>query len=200
MTTAPDDARQGFLAAALYTTREHRAIESMIACADLIVKRAHEDWHAAADDLVHALRFFREFVDGAHLQNEEAVLFPFLARTLDVDASVFGAQALSEHEESRISMRTLDAAINAVDAGADEVRRDLLEHFAEYLSRLEEHLHAEDAYLYRVLSDALSPDQQAALQATLSQARVAGLGPERSEAFLRSARFLCERYDVAFPE
>jgi hemerythrin-like domain-containing protein len=200
MDNAPDDPNSGLYAAALYTTREHRVIQAMVTCADRIVRRALDDWGAADDDLVHSLRFFREFVEGAHVRSEEEFLFPFLAKALDLDAGIFAAQAVAEHADSRISMSTLEAAMEAVDAGADEARHDLLEHFAEYLSRLEQHLHAEDDYLYRVLSDALSPEQQRSLHATLSEARLAGLGHARSDAFLRSARFLCRRYGVDFPE
>ena len=58
--------------------QEHRVIEQVLACLDIMIRQAEESGRLDADAARDTTDFLREYADGCHHSKEEGQLFPMM--------------------------------------------------------------------------------------------------------------------------
>jgi hemerythrin-like domain-containing protein len=151
---------------------EHRLIESVC---DALVGFAGDVQRRGAtekDELARFVTFLRDFADGCHHGKEEDVLFAAMVESgFPRDGGPI-AVMLHEHTQGRALIRALKQKSEQPGAWTDEDRRGVAQAAEGYSDLLHAHIHKEDAILYPMAEQRLSPE---------AMARV-GAGCERFEA------------------
>jgi hemerythrin-like domain-containing protein len=177
-------------------SREHRVIYAVAVASMRIIDRVRDQDEGAEIDILDAFSFFNDYVERMHLNYEEKHLFPWFAANFADLGSDLVDRAAAEHEESRVQWRTLTAAYEAMKGGAADVLPEFLDYFQQYLSDLRSHVAKEQSYLYALLEQVLTPDEQGRLRAEGNRSEVASLGPGAAPVYERRALALCARYGV----
>src|SRR5438445_1166963 len=117
---------------------EHRVIEQVLACLELIAERAAESGRLDALSARQALDFFHNFVDGCHRNKEEIFLFP-LMKARGVPSGPTGVLR-DQHERGLQHLWAMAAFL----PGAVDGEPDALEQFVAqariYVQFLREHI------------------------------------------------------------
>jgi hemerythrin-like domain-containing protein len=173
---------------------EHRAIEKVVDCLEIMGKRCLERKRLDQAAARLALDFFQHFADGCHHAKEEESLFPLLeARGFSRATGPTGVM-FSEHELGRKHLRAMNSALEKPHE--DESLRRFAHHAQAYVQLLREHIFKEDHVLFqmadRIFNDA---DQEKLSQEffRLEQNKK----PGEHEKYLQMANNLAEMYQLA---
>ncbi len=138
---------------------EHRTIErvldALVAFAEDTVRRGTTE----KEELARFVTFVREFADACHHGKEEDILF-----TAMVDAGFPReggpiAVMLHEHDQGRALVRILRERSEQAGAWTDADRQEIANVARGYSAMLHAHIHKEDAVLYPMAEQHLSPEQ-----------------------------------------
>ncbi|MAG56064.1 MAG: hypothetical protein CMJ83_07220 [Planctomycetes bacterium] len=140
--------------------REHRIIEKVLECLEVLADRAGtDDFDVAVAHQV--IRFVRRYADVCHHSKEEGQLFPALEKK-GFDADVGPTATMrEEHTELRALTTAMAGALEGPSVGwrhaafASNARR-----FAAYLA---DHIRKEDHCLFPMAATILTEDEHAAL-------------------------------------
>jgi len=164
---------------------EHRVIEQVLAVLERLTKRPVAE---SLDSWKKTLDFIRGFADGCHHFKEEKVLFPAMeAHGIPTDGGPIGMMLL-EHEEGRGYVRSMLAALEAVQTEA--TKQTLLSNATSYLRLLKEHIQKEDEILFRMADDVISAEEQKELLRAFEEHEAQEMGQGVHEKYLAIAEEL----------
>lgn len=137
---------------------EHRLIErvcdALEGFADAVARRAGED----KAELSRFVTFISRFADGWHHGKEEDILFAAMVeRGFSREAGPV-AVMLMEHDRGRAYVAALRQLAEKDEPWTDDDRRRLIEAARGYSGLLHNHIHKEDAILYPMAEQHLSPE------------------------------------------
>lgn len=175
---------------------EHRVIEQVLDCLEVMTDRCSTSGKLDGASARAATEFFREFADRCHHAKEEAHLFPLLeARGLPRDGGPAGVMIL-EHEEGRSCVRGMTEEIDGAASGDPASVERFERHARHFVSLLRQHIDKEDDCLFPMANQALTPEDQEALEATFHRVEHEEMGTATHEKYLRVAGELAERFGV----
>jgi hemerythrin-like domain-containing protein len=141
--------------------QEHRLIEqvldALVGFADEIRRRETTD----KEELGRFVEFLRAFADGCHHGKEEDVLFAAMIESGFPRDGGPVAVMLHEHSQGRGLVRALAQKAAQPGAWSGEDRQAVASAAAAYAALLHGHIHKEDAILYPMAEQHLSPERMA---------------------------------------
>jgi hemerythrin-like domain-containing protein len=139
---------------------EHRVIEQVLNCLEMIARRAIEARRLDADDAHAAIDFLRHFADGCHHRKEEDVLFPAMeARGFSAEC---GPTAVMRHEHvlGRAAIQGMEENVARAAAGDDDALASFSRYARYYLDLLRAHIAKEDHRLFPMAESVLTEEEQ----------------------------------------
>ena len=151
---------------------EHRLIEqtldALVGFGDEVERRGGTE----KAELGRFVTFFREFADGCHHGKEEDILFAAMVEAGFPRNGGPIAVMLHEHDQGRGLVQILKARAEQPGPWTDADRQEIAEVSRGYSQMLHAHIHKEDAVLYPMAEQHLTPEAMAQV----------GEGCERYEA------------------
>ncbi|MDH3285526.1 MAG: hemerythrin domain-containing protein, partial [Acidobacteriota bacterium] len=133
---------------------EHRVIEQVLDCLEVMAGRCESEGRLEADAARSAIDFFRVFADTCHHGKEEAHLFEMMAsRGFSKELGPV-AVMLVEHEQGRARIRGMSEAVDGAANGEPAACRAFVENARAYLVLLREHIQKEDDCLFPMAAQA----------------------------------------------
>lgn len=168
---------------------EHRVIEQVLNCLEVIAHRA-EAGQLEAEAARQALDFFRSFADRCHHGKEEGHLFPLLeARGLQREGGPTGVM-LHEHQLGRVLLARMARAIDAGEAAA------LVGPARSYVQLLRDHIWKEDQRLFRMAGQLLNEEDDRGLMRAFESTERHDMGEGTHERYLELANRLADQFGV----
>lgn len=136
---------------------EHRTIERVI---DALVAFSEEIQRGSDDkaELGRFVTFIREFADGCHHGKEEDILFRSMVEAgFPREAGPIGVM-LMEHDMGRAHVKELARLAEPAQPWSASDREKIAEEAIGYGNLLRAHIHKEDAILYPMAEQRLSPE------------------------------------------
>jgi hemerythrin-like domain-containing protein len=167
---------------------EHRIIEQVLDCTDVLGRMAVADQAIPTAYAVQAVELLACLADANHHDKEERILFPVIERLSPGDD--LSAVMRHDHERGRKRIQALRDAIATGDAtwfGA-AVRG--------YTGTLREHIQIEDGHLYPRIQALLDPESDARLVERFRIGEHDGIGFDRRQELLVLAGLLADHCQV----
>jgi hemerythrin-like domain-containing protein len=136
---------------------EHRYIERMLACLQLVLHETTRRGRVESDVAAPLVALFEYFADGTHQRKEEAVLFARLLELAGLEEKVCLSKLLGEHEGERRMMRDLRSNLLGAIHGVPEHVGAFLRTGASYLELHARHIAKENEILLPMASRLLDP-------------------------------------------
>ncbi len=137
---------------------EHRTIEGVL---DALVGFAEDAVRRGAtekEELGRFVTFAREFADACHHGKEEDILFAAMVEAGFPKNGGPIAVMLYEHDQGRALVGVLKARAEQAGPWSDADRQEIAEVARGYSAMLHAHIHKEDAVLYPMAEQHLSPE------------------------------------------
>jgi len=157
---------------------EHRliehAIEALVAFADEVRRKGADD----RAELGRFVTFIRDFADTRHHGKEEKILFAAMVEAGFPDRSGPIGVMLHEHDQGRVLVGILAELAGQATPWSGDDRQRLARAANGYAELLRAHIHKEDAVLYPMAGQHLSPARMARVGADCEryEAETAGSG------------------------
>jgi hemerythrin-like domain-containing protein len=177
---------------------EHRVIEQVLQCLDVIAERARRSGRVDQDLAGRALDFLRHFADGCHHAKEEKHLFPLM------EAKGFSRQfgptgvMLDEHTLGRSFVQGMLSQLPAAAAGDQAAVAAFVQHARDYGGLLRQHIAKEDHCLFPMANSVFTPADQARLLSSFQNVEAHDAGPGQHEHYLGIASRLLQDCGVSF--
>lgn len=180
--------------------REHRVIEQVLNCLEVIAERAEAGGAVDAEAAAQAVDFFRGFADRCHHGKEEAHLFPLMeAKGFPREGGPTGVM-LAEHDEGRRHVRAMAEAIRHPERDDAAARAQLIDHARAFIQLLRQHIQKEDSCLFAMADQALSEADQQALMAAFTKVEQEEIGAATHARYVELADRLADRLGVGKAE
>ncbi len=173
---------------------EHRlieqALEALVAFADEVRRKSTDD----KEELGRFVAFIRDFADACHHGKEEDILF---AAMVEAGFSRDGgpiAVMLLEHDQGREQVRRLAELAAQAAPWSVEDRQRVAEAAYGYANLLHQHIHKEDAILYPMAGQRLSPEALERVSADCEAYEARKVGSGEHERLHRLAEELLARH------
>ncbi len=173
---------------------EHRIIETVI---DSLLSFADDVRRRGSDERVELTRFvtfIRDFADGCHHGKEEDILFAAMVEAGFPRQGGPIAVMLMEHDRGRAHTRALRDLAEQSAPWTSEDRQSLFEHASGYGGLLRQHIHKEDAILYPMAEQHLSPERLEQVNAACELYEEQKTGSGEHERLHRLAEELAARH------
>lgn len=178
-------------------SHEHRVIEQVLRCLEQMAHRCETQSALNAQDAQDAIAFLRTFADQCHHGKEEAHLFPAMeARGFARDGGPTGVM-LYEHEQGRVFLRGMAAAVDAAAGGDATAQGSFVQHARGYIDLLRQHIQKEDQCLFTMANQAFSEADQRQLLDAFDKVESEHAAAGTHEKYLRVAENLADKYGVA---
>lgn len=175
---------------------EHRVIEQVLDCLAAMVKQCEADQRLDGESAEAALDFFREYADGCHHAKEEDLLFPLLETSgLPRQGGPTGVM-MHEHEQGRACVRGMNAEIASAAQGDTQAINRFTQFANDFIELLRQHIDKEDHCLFPIAEQALSAEDQKALEASFDQVEERFAATQHQEKYILIADELAERFGV----
>lgn len=176
---------------------EHRAIERVLDCLDVMVVQWQRQGALDVDSARQAIDFFRHFADGCHHHKEEQHLFPRMEiRGVAKERGPIGVM-LHEHDEGRQLLSDMDAAVTEWSNG-NRIAGDSFARVAkEYSVLLRQHISKEDHCLFAIADQVLSDVDQSDLLSAFQHTEFQDERQGKHEYYLNLANELTRKYSTA---
>ena len=145
--------------------QEHRFIEKVVGAMPALIKVLEAGQEIEADLLQDVVEFMRTFADRCHHGKEETHLFPVLVRKGVPDTGCPIGGLTAEHQQGRMLVRELAAAVEAYGAGDASTKESLVKSLRGVVGLYPNHIWKEDYLLFPMTNKVLGPgDQQDLLE------------------------------------
>ncbi len=176
--------------------QEHRVIEQVMNCLEIIAQRAEADSKLDVESANQAIDFLRNFADRCHHGKEEDCLFPLLEQKgFSPDEGPTGVMR-QEHEAGRRYICGMEEACNAVTDRDSPAIGAFASNARAYVLLLREHIHKEDHCLFSMADQALSEQEQQQVMDSFANVEQDDMGPGTHQKYLDIAIELAKRFDV----
>lgn len=173
---------------------EHRVIETVLDCLEVIVARALTEGKLEADAASQALDFLKAFADGCHHAKEEGFLFPMLERKgFQRDGGPTGVM-LHEHAIGREEIAAMAQSLEEAALGRPESLRRFAAHARTYIDLLRQHIFKENQVLFPMADRALTSADQETLLAGFGGHEENSVAPGNHAKYLELADALAKRF------
>lgn len=176
--------------------QEHRVIEQVLDCLEIIAQRADKDGRADWESVEQAIDFFQNFADRCHHGKEEDCLFPVLEKKGFSPEQGPTGVLRNEHEVGRQHIQGMQQAVTDAAAGGSLAIAALVSHARSFVQLLRKHIQKEDQVLFQMADQALSEQEQAELMESFARVEHDDLGPETHGKYLEIATQLAKRFGV----
>lgn len=178
-------------------SQEHRVIERVLDCVDVIAQRARRNAALDAASAREALEFLATFADACHHGKEERALFPRMEqRGIPRHVGPL-AVMLHEHEVGRAAIRGMREALERFERGETAAAPDFADAAEQYVGLLHEHIAKEDQVLFPMAEACLGEPDREAVLARFEETETKDLPPGTHRRMLALADTLCERFGIA---
>jgi hemerythrin-like domain-containing protein len=178
-------------------TSEHRVIEQVLSCLEVMTQRAKTTGRLDRQSAADAVDFFRNFADRCHHGKEEVHLFPALeAKGFPRDGGPTGVM-LHEHDQGRAHVRGMNENIDAAANGDAAALQQFIDHANGFVALLREHIHKEDNILFQLANRAFTEDEQQRLLTAFQKVEAEEMGVGTHDRFLQIADTLAQRYGIS---
>jgi hemerythrin-like domain-containing protein len=178
-------------------SQEHRVIEQLLECVDVLAQRALKDGTLDADSAAQALEVITTFADTCHHMKEENVLFVRMQQR-GIPGHVGPiAVMLHDHEAGRERVRGMRAALARYVKGERAAAKDFAENAFAYTELLREHIGKEDHVLFPMAEACFSDQDRADVLAGFAQKESKDIGAGTHERMLAIVDGLMERLCVS---
>ncbi len=176
--------------------QEHRVIEQVLNCLEIIAQRAEADSKLDTDSANQAIDFLRNFADRCHHSKEEDCLFPMLEKKgFSPDEGPTDVMR-QEHEAGRQYICGMAEATAAVATGDSQAIGAFASNARAYVLLLREHIQKEDHCLFQMADQALSEQEQQQVLDSFAHVEHDDMGPETHQKYLGIASNLAKRFGV----
>lgn len=176
---------------------EHRVIEHVLDCVDVLAQRAQKDGTLDAKSATEALEVVSTFADTCHHMKEENVLFARMQQRGFPGHIGPIAVMLQDHETGRARVRGMRAALARHAQGDKSAAKDFAENAFAYTELLREHIGKEDQVLFPMAEACFSDQDRAEVLAGFAEKESKDLGAGTHERMLRMVDDLMERLCVS---
>ena len=129
---------------------EHKNIKRMLQVVRKICLRVMKEETINYDDFEDAMKFIKYYADDHHHGKEEKYLFKEMQNYLGrMGDNLISRGMLVEHDQGRLYMQELKAALERVKAGDEESRLDVIANAISYTHLLNRHIDKEDQLIYK---------------------------------------------------
>lgn len=178
-------------------SREHRVIEVVIDCLELMCQRAIQTGKLDGESAEQVVDFVSTFADQCHHGKEEVHFFPLLTeRGIPSERGPVG-QMLNEHEQGRILVKEMAGSIR----GAAEGDAGALDRFVKsaeaYILLLRAHILKEDKVLFPMADGILSSEDQHSVLAAFERTEVEHMGNGTHEKYEKLAQSLADKFGIS---
>jgi len=176
---------------------EHRVIEHVLDCLDVLAQRAQKDGTLDTKSAAEALEVVSTFADTCHHMKEENVLFVRMQQR-GIPGHVGPiAVMLHEHEAGRERVRGMRAALARYVKGEKAAAKDFADDSFAYTELLREHIGKEDQVLFPMAEACFSEQDRAEVLAGFAQKESKDLGAGTHERMLGLVDGLTDRLCVS---
>ena len=156
---------------------EHELILRGVAVLDRMAENAEAGKTVPAEHAAAIIEFIKKFADGCHHAKEEGVLFPAMeAAGMPRDGGPI-AVMLAEHDEGRLAVRSMTAAVSAFGTSSD-AQAQFARGARAYANLLTNHIHKENNILFRMADNIIGSNKDAEMLQAYDEheAKVSGPG------------------------
>lgn len=176
---------------------EHRAIERVLDCLDIMADQWHRQSTLDIESANHAIDFLRHFADGCHHHKEEQHLFPRMeTRGVAKERGPIGVM-LHEHDQGRQLLSNMDAAVIEWSNGNRFAGETFARAAEEYSALLRQHISKEDHCLFAMADHVLSDEDQSELLSAFHHTEHQDVREGQHEHYLNLADKLTRKYLVS---
>jgi len=176
---------------------EHRVIEQVLDCLDVLAQRALKDGVLDAEAAGQALEVVTTFADTCHHLKEENVLFVRMQlRGIPRHVGPI-AVMLQDHESGRERVRAMRAALARYAKGERAAAKDFAANAFGYTELLREHIAKEDEVLFPMAEACFSDQDRAEVLAGFAEKEQKDLGEGTHERMLGIVDGLLQRLGVS---
>jgi hemerythrin-like domain-containing protein len=138
---------------------EHRMIERVLECLDLIAVNARQRQRLDAPLAREAMILLSSYADRCHHGKEEEVLFPLLEGRRGFSPGCGPTAVMrAEHQQGRMLLRGMSEAVASASAGDTRALGRFAQSAEEYASLMRAHIRKEENCLFPDIERVLSPD------------------------------------------
>ena len=171
---------------------EHEVILNVLDCLEKLAAARELDIASAWE----ILDFLAAFADRCHHGKEEECLFPKLVeRGLPREVGPL-AVMLGEHDQGRAAVRSMRAALDALEHGDLAATARFAAHARAYVELLRDHIAKENGVLFPMADGMLGPADQSDVLAKFGQVEAHDMGSGTHERYLALAEVLSQRLGV----
>lgn len=175
---------------------EHRVIEQVLTCLEKLADLCEAGRPLDRTSAAEVIDFLRTFADGCHHAKEEGQLFPAMeARGFPTDRGPTAVMRY-EHEEGRLLIRAMSAAVDRAGSEEAAASRDFVPAARAYVELLRQHIQKEDHCLFPMAAQALSATEAEALFQSFAEVERGPVGEGTHEKYVQLAGALAERLGV----
>ena len=173
---------------------EHRVIEHAIDILDKIVTLMEEGKRVETSDIRSIIDFIRTFADKCHHGKEEGILFPkMVEKGVPKEGGPIGVM-LEEHEAGRDAVRRMLRAVELMEQGKEDARRDFIRAALDYTTLLRNHIDKEDNVLFPIAKNLFSPEEMDGLMSEFDRVEREDIGEGVHEKYEELIHTLLKKY------
>jgi hemerythrin-like domain-containing protein len=169
---------------------EHRVIEQVLDCLEVMVQRAETSQTLEKQSILDAVAFFRAFADQCHHGKEEGHLFPAMEANGYPRVGGPTGVMLHEHELGRKCVRGMESAVEEGNVTG------FVENARAFLPLLRQHIQKEDHCLFSMADQVFTAADQDRLSAAFERVAQEEQSARTHEQYLQLANQLADAYGV----
>lgn len=163
--------------------KEHAGIELMLRILGVLKNEYGQGQAPPREDVDGVLEFLSTFVDRCHHGKEEDFLFPALETVgVEREGGPIGVM-LAEHEEGRMLVARLKAAIARYDEGDKTAAVGIQHVIDDYVTLLTQHIVKENTVLFPMADAHLDADKDSELYEAFEKLEHERIGPGKHDEF-----------------
>ena len=178
---------------------EHRVIEQMLSCLEMIIERANASGMLKEEPAKEAVEFFRIFVDRCHQRKEDAHLFPLMQARGMTRSSGPISVVRCEHELARLHLDGMAGAVQWASKGDANVLQRFVQHAQSYIRLVREHMRSEDHHFFPSANRVFNEFDQQNLLTNFEDVEAKELGAGTHERYVGLVNRLTASLGVSRP-
>ncbi|ERI90156.1 hemerythrin HHE cation binding domain protein [Clostridiales bacterium oral taxon 876 str. F0540] len=164
---------------------EHKNIKKMLRVIRSMCIKAVTDDEIDYNDFYSVIDFVRNYADKHHHAKEETILFKKMEQELDERIAKGPIAAMFvEHDQGRLYMSNLEAALKKFNSGDKDSKVDIIANSICYTDLLNRHIDKEDTAIYSFAKRALSKEALEEVEKRCKEVEVSAEGENRQEKYL----------------
>jgi hemerythrin-like domain-containing protein len=158
--------------------REHALIERFLAVFNVLLDRFQKNnGEVSVQDFQSALQLIHNYILDWHCAKEEQVLLNVLLAKSQSEWGTPLSQVIREHQEARLYARSMEAALDALQAGNEDADERMLSHGRNFSALLSQHILKENTVIYPLTKSVFSVEDQRIFRERIAEVEALWTGP-----------------------